>query len=272
MDWRRWIIGKWNWKRPLKSIAFIYLCLFVVAVFFAEKLIFFPPNSGYSDVGMVKFTSSHGDTIAAIDLPAKPGYPTILFTHGNAEDLGTITDLFDFWHNQGFGVLAYDFPGYGHSTGATTEAACESAIAAAWDYLTETKKLPPSSIALVGRSVGGGPTVWLAIQKQPAGLLLLSPFTSAYRVPFGIPIFPRDRFPNLERIPQVRCPLLVIHGEADDVIPASHGRRLVEAATVTDKQFIGVPGAGHNDLLEIGGESLENAMDEFLLRVAAPKH
>lgn len=271
MSWQRWVLGKWDWKRPLKSIAFIYLCLFVVAVFFAEKLIFFPPNSGYTDNGrLVKFGSSNGDTIAAIDLPGQPGFPTILYTHGNAEDLGTVEDLLQLWNGQGFGVLAYDFPGYSHSTGKSVEKSCEAAILAAWNHLTGTKKLAPSSIVIVGRSVGSGPSVWLAAQKQPGGLLLLSPFTSIYRVPFGVPLFPRDRFPNLERIPQVKCPLLIVHGEADKEIPVKHGRHLFEAATVADKQFLGVPAAGHNDLLKVGSYPVEGAIRKFILRVGQP--
>lgn len=267
MNWRRWLIGTWNWKRPLKSLAFLYGCLVVVAVFFAERLIFLPPAPGYADDGrLVKFVTSTGDSIAAIERPAEPGRPTILFTHGNAEDLGTVVDLADLWASEGFGVLAYDFPGYGRSTGRPLERSCEAAIEAAWNHLTVTRRIDPGSIVLVSRSVGGGPTVWLAERKHAGGMILMSPFTSAFAVRIPVPILPCDRFPNLKRIPQVSCPLLVIHGEADTLIPPSHGRKLVEAATVPDKVFLGIPGAGHDDLLDVGGETAWAAIRDFANR------
>ncbi len=261
-------MGKWSWKRPFISLAFIYTCLFIVAVFFAEKLVFFPPKPGFADATqVVKFESTAGDSIAAFDLPARTGFPTLLYSHGNAEDIGDGIDLVEGWHQTGFGVLAYDFPGYGLSTGKPTEASCEASIEAAWKYLTETKHIAPSMIVLVGRSVGSGPSVWLTERKRPAGLILISPFTSVYAVRIPIPIFPRDRFPNLKRIPNIKCPLLVIHGADDDIIPPSHGRKLVAAATVDDKRFVGIPGAGHNDL-NIADEAIETAMMEFARRVS----
>ena len=260
-------MGKWSWKRPFITLAFIYVCLFIVAVFFAEKLVFFPPKPGFADeTQVVKFGSAAGDSIAAFDLPAKPGFPTLLYTHGNAEDIGDNRDLVDLWHSQGFGVLAYDFPGYGLSSGSPTEDSCEAAIEAAWKYLTEIKHIAPSMIVVTGRSVGSGPSVWLTERKRPAGLILISPFTSVYAVRIPIPIFPRDRFPNLKRIPSIRCPLLVIHGADDEIISPSHGRKLVAAAMVDDKRFIGIPGAGHNDL-DLGDEMIETAMLEFARRV-----
>jgi len=272
MEWKKWLIGTWSWKRPLKSLAFIYGCLLIVAVFFAEKLFFFPPPPGYEDSRQIlKLATTKGDSIAAFHLPAKPDFPTLLYTHGNAEDLGDVSGLAEVWENEGFGVLAYDFPGYGLSSGKPLEATCEAAIDASWDYLTKTKGIAPSKIVIVGRSVGGGPSVWLAERKTPAGLILLSPFTSAFAVRIPIPILPCDRFPNLRRIPQVKCPLLVIHGEDDSLISPSHGRKLVEAATVADKRFLGIPGAGHNDLFEVGDEIIGPAIRDFAVRVYREK-
>lgn len=272
MRWRRWLIGTWSWKRPLKFLALLYGCLLIVAVFFAEKLFFFPPPPGYENSSqIIKLITSEGDSIAAIHRPAKPGFPTFLYTHGNAEDLADVSDLADTWQNEGFGVLAYDFPGYGLSTGKPLEHSCEAAIDAAWEYLNKTTGVLPSKIIIVGRSVGTGPSVWLAEKRTAAGLILLSPFTSVFAVRIPIPILPCDRFPNLKRIAHVRCPLLVIHGEADTLISQSHGRKLVDAATVTDKHFIGIPGAGHNDLFEVGGEHIDKAISDFAKRVSPPR-
>jgi hypothetical protein len=270
--WRRWLIGTWSWKRPLKSLAFIYGCLFLVAVFFTEKLLFFPPSPSYEETSeIIKLKTKSGNTIAAIDRPSKAGFPTLLYTHGNAEDLGDVFGMADAWQNEGFGVMAYDFPGYGRSSGTPLESTCEEAIEAAWSHLTISKGIAPSRIIIVGRSVGSGPSVWLAERKSPAGLILISPFTSVFAVRIPVPIFPYDRFPSLKRIPQVKCPLLVIHGEEDTLIPTSHGRRLVDAAKVADKKFLGIPDAGHNDLFEVGAGAIELAIRDFVLRVSPPQ-
>jgi hypothetical protein len=270
--WRRWLIGTWSWKRPLKSLAFIYGCLFLVAVFFTEKLLFFPPSPSYEETSeIIKLKTKSGNTIAAIDRPSKAGFPTLLYTHGNAEDLGDVFGMADAWQNEGFGVMAYDFPGYGRSSGTPLESTCEEAIEAAWSHLTISKGIAPSRIIIVGRSVGSGPSVWLAERKSPAGLILISPFTSVFAVRIPVPIFPYDRFPSLKRIPQVKCPLLVIHGEEDTLIPTSHVRRLVDAAKVADKKFLGIPDAGHNDLFEVGAGAIELAIRDFVLRVSPPQ-
>jgi len=272
MHWRKWLIGTWSWTRPLKTLAFVYGCLFIVAVFFAEKLIFMPPPPSYEDDSQIlKFKSTTGDSIAAMLRPAKEGFPTLLYTHGNGEDLGDGIHLMDAWTDQGFGVLAYDFPGYGRSSGTPTEATCEAAIEAAWSYLVSTRGISPQKIIIIGRSVGSGPSVWLAERKNPAGVVLISPFTSAFAVRIPLPIFPRDRFPNLKRIPRVKAPLLVIHGEMDTLISPSHGKKLVAAAGSADKHFMGIPNAGHNDLFDVGGERIHDAIREFSMRVSAGK-
>jgi fermentation-respiration switch protein FrsA (DUF1100 family) len=100
---------------------------------------------------------------------------------------------------------------------------------------------------------------------------LISPFTSVFAVRIPVPIFPRDRFPSLKRIPQVKCPLLVIHGEEDTLIPVSHGKKLVAAARVADKKFLGIPGAGHNDLFEVGGGVVELAILNFVIWICPPQ-
>ncbi|MGC4014347.1 MAG: alpha/beta hydrolase [Luteolibacter sp.] len=248
----------------------IYLCLVVIAVFFSDKFIFQPPEPTYQEDGRLQhLQSADGSRIAAFYRPPRPGFPTLLYSHGNAEDLGGVEDLMESWNAAGLGVLAYDYPGYGCSTSKPTEASCEQAITAAWNHLITERKTQPGSIILVGRSVGSGPSVWLAAEKAPAGLVLLAPFTSAFRTAVPFPLFPRDRFPNLARIPQVKCPLLVIHGEADTIIRPWHGRKLVEAATTPDKRFVPIPGAGHNDLTEIGGEQIDREILTFATRVAA---
>jgi fermentation-respiration switch protein FrsA (DUF1100 family) len=100
-----------------------------------------------------------------------------------------------------------------------------------------------------------------------AGLILESSFTSAFRVVLPIPILPFDKFPNLDKISQVNCPVLVIHGTADETISLSHGKRLFAAAPEPKRSFW-VEGAGHNDLFWVAGEQYGEALQDFAQLVA----
>src|SRR5690606_30461216 len=88
----------------------------------------------------------------------------------------------------------------------------------------------PERIILLGRSVGAGPATQLAAREPVGGLVVESAFTSAFRVLTRVRLLPFDRFDNLKHIRHARCPVLVIHGAEDDIIPPSHGRRLFAAA------------------------------------------
>lgn len=216
--------------------------------------------------GLMKLFTSEGEEIAAYWRVPGKGMPVLLYSHGNAEDIGLNKDLFDVWTAEGFGVLAYDYPGYGLSTGKPSERACERAIATAWDFI-QKQGYDASSLIVVGRSVGSGPSVWLAQTAKPAGLVLIAPFTSVYAVPLRFPLFPWDVFPNRARIRHMDTPLLVIQGEEDRVISVTHGRALATASAAEDKEFIGIPMAGHNDLFVVAGDLILDKINAFCRRV-----
>ncbi len=271
MDWKRILIGRWSWKRPFISIASIYLMLVLVALFMADRLIFLPPPASYGSTfpGLTHVTTLNGERIAMMHLPAAPGMPTLLYSHGNAEDLAQSANLYEAWNTKGLGAVAYDYPGYGHSTGSPGEKSVERSIEAVWNHLTASG-IPASSIIIVGRSVGSGPAVWLASRHPEAGgLVLIAPFTSTFAVaiPTPFPVLPGDRFPNLRRIRSIDLPLLVIHGENDEVIPAAHGRKLVRASPAKNKTYHLVPGAGHNDLFAVTGDELIELVADFATTV-----
>jgi len=248
-NWKTYVIGSWSWKRPLYSILSVYILLLIVVLFFAEKLIFFPPDSNYADtLNSFKLLKNEKDQdVAAFYKKAAIGMPTILWSHGNSEDISTGQQYMNYLCKHGFGILNYDYPGYGLSDGKTNEAGCYLNIQAAWNHLTQELNIPEDQIVLVGQSVGTGPTVWLAEKNNPAGIALISPFKSINRVPFNINPFPYDRFPNIKRIHKVSSPLLVIHGENDTVIKQSHGRALYKKHR-GEKTFYNAEGREHNDL------------------------
>ncbi|HEY6967730.1 MAG TPA: alpha/beta hydrolase [Candidatus Angelobacter sp.] len=251
-------------KRMLFLIIGLYLALVVVAILLSDRLIFLPHPSSYQDgPEITKLTTRTGKKISAIYLANPTAKFTLLISHGNAEDLGDDRFWLDELHRAGFSILAYDYDGYGTSEGKAGEQAAYDDEGAAYDYLTATRRIPADSIIIYGRSVGSGPAVHLAARKPVAGLILQSPFVSAFRVLTRIPLLPFDKFPNYKDIRNVHCPLLIIHGDSDTVIPSWHGKKLYELAN-EPKKYVPVPGADHNDLQMVAGKSYMESLQQFV--------
>ncbi|MDA7862997.1 alpha/beta hydrolase [Akkermansiaceae bacterium] len=269
MNWKKLLVGTWSWKRPFYTIGFVYGLFLLIALFGADMLIFKPPLRAETALPshFISFPSGDGETIAAYYLPPKEGMPVLLWSHGNAEDLGDLYYHLKDFHQLGYGIMAYDYPGYGFSSGKPTEAGCFSAITAAYDHLTGPLGQPAERIILTGQSVGTGPTCYLATEKEHAGVILIAPFTSAFRTLTRIPLYPNDRFQNIYRIGEMTQPLLIIHGADDGVIGQWHGRKLHELSPANDKRFLSVEGAGHNNLFDVGPAEIETAMEEFAKQV-----
>jgi len=262
--WKKYLIGEWNWMRPIKSIAFIYLALLIVALCFADRIIFQPPTPGYAEniKGVHTTEKSDGLRVGMFHLPAAEGMPTLLWSHGNAEDIGYLKPRFESFHARGYGILAYDYPGYGISEGEPDEQGCYSACQAAWDHLTQKLSVPKNQIIIYGQSVGSGPSVWLASREKTAGLVLVAPFISAFRSVTRIPLFPKDPFNNISRIESIKTPLLIVHGDQDEVIGQWNGKRLHELHS-GPKRFLDINGAGHNDIYQLAGDQILDALDAF---------
>ena len=166
------------------------------------------------------------------------------------------------WTILGFSVFAYDYRGYGLSDGTPSEPRVYADIDGAYDYLTAQLHVPPQRIIAYGRSLGAGAAVDLAARRPVGGLILESPFLSAFRVMTRVPLFPFDKFRNADKIGRVRCPLLVMHGEADEIVPFWHGRQLFDKAP-GPKIFVAIPGAHHNDFMWVAGDRYGRALRDF---------
>lgn len=264
---RRWIVGELSWRRLIASVlqvlGIFYLYLLIYGAFFSDGQIFLPPAASYRDSdSILKVQTESGVEISALWLPHPEARYTLLYSHGNAEDLGYIRPILEDLNRIGFSVLAYDYQGYGTSQGTPSEQGSYQDIDAAYRYLTQELRIPPSRIIAYGRSVGSGPTVDLA-QRQPlAGVILESPFVTAFRVLTRIPIVPFDKFANIAKIDRITAPILILHGTEDTTIPIWHGQALYEQAR-QPKFHLWVEGAGHNDLPQIGGETYRRTLQEF---------
>lgn len=244
----------------MRSVLFVYAVFALFVYFRADSMIFLPQPPTYrDDDSVLKIPVNDTEHISARYLPNAEATYTLLYIHGNAEDLGDIAPLMQQLYQWGYGVFAYDYRGYGTSDGTPSEKHAYQDAAAAYQYLTQQLMIPGDRIIVYGRSVGGGSAVDLATRYPVAGLVLESTFISAFRVIAPIPLLPFDKFHNRSKLVQVQCPVLVMHGQADTIIPFSHGQALFETAP-EPKLSLWVEQAGHNDFPQAAGKRLRQAI------------
>ena len=246
-----------------------------------SSLLFQPPPPTYLHPSRhFWLNTDHGSRIPAFFIERPGAMVTLLFSHGNAEDLGMIYDWFnDLARVLRVNIMAYDYTGYGKSTGTPSEDNCYADIDAAYKYLTEVRRIQPEQIVLYGRSLGSGPSCYLASKTATAGrsvggVILQSPLLSAYRVAFNFRFtMVGDRFPNIDYAPAIQCPVFIVHGTQDEVVPFWHGEELFLALPQEwrAKPFW-VEGAGHNNIeamLRPTGMFIAKLVEFLELHVAA---
>ena len=226
------------------ALVFSYTC----GVLAMDKLLFpgaadqtaRPPKNGN-----LTLKSGNAELDAVYHYPA-PGMPVILYSHGNGETLGNIKPLLNIFIRLGYGVMAYDYAGYGNSTGYPGEKQACMDIEAAYSYLAEKHKFTPKDIVIMGYSVGSGPSCYLAEKINAKALIIVSGFASAAQVllPFSVPF---DQFPNAERLKNCNIPLLIIHGRNDKIVPLRNGKKLF-SSSVAPIRTMHYSDAGHNDI------------------------
>ncbi len=268
---RKLLIGELSWKRLVRSLLFIYAFFAVYVYFRADSMIFLPQPPSYQDTqDILKIPVSQTEKISAIYLPNAQATYTLLYIHGNAEDLGDIRLMLDRLQSWGFSVFAYDYRGYGTSSGQPSERHAYQDADAAYQYLTQQLKISPDKIIVYGRSVGGGSATELAKRYPVAGLVLESTFTSAFRVVVPFPLLPFDKFSNLDKLKAIHSPVLVMHGQADRTIPIQHSQTLFQAAPES-KMSLWIEGAGHDDFTWVAGDRHRQALQSFADRYLTPR-
>lgn len=200
--------------------------------------------------------------ITAVYLPNSEARFTLLFSHGNAEDLGADLPLLDIYRRAGFAVFAYDYRGYGTSEGRPSEPGVYADAEAAYNALTSQLGVEPGRIISMGRSLGSAPAIHLAVTHPVAGLVVEAPFLSAFRVLTHVQLLPWDKFNNAAMIRRVHVPVLVIQGDADEVVPFHHGQRIFALAN-EPKRSLWVHGAHHNDVLFTASRPYLDALQQF---------
>lgn len=238
-----------------------YVCLLVFSQLYADSLLFQPGPSSYADSARIlKIPAGDGTPLSAVHLVAPEARLTVLYFHGNAEDLGNLLPVLEQMRERGYSVCAFDYRGYGTTPGSPTEEHLYRDADAVYDHLVK-QGVDPNRMLLYGRSVGSGPAVDLAARRPAGGLVIENGFVSAFRVVTRVPLLPADRFCNLRKLGRVRCPVLVIHARHDRTIPFWHGERLFAAAPEPKRSFWA--DAGHNDVVAAAGDDYWRHLAEF---------
>jgi pimeloyl-ACP methyl ester carboxylesterase len=218
-----------------------------------------PAQAGVAQAQAETLTTVDGEKLSAwFVAPTDAGKPVYLYFHGKEGSLRQRVRPIQSMAAGGSGVLAIDYRGFGASSGEPTEAGLYEDGEAAYNWLRA--RVAASRIILVGESLGTGVAVWLAAREPAAALILKAPFTSAAdvaaeRYPF-VPVrwFMKDQFRSDRFIGAVHMPVLIQHGERDNVVPVAYGKRLFVLAN-EPKQFRLYPDAGHNDLWRYGADT-----------------
>uniref|UniRef100_A0A0D9V4B8 Serine aminopeptidase S33 domain-containing protein n=1 Tax=Leersia perrieri TaxID=77586 RepID=A0A0D9V4B8_9ORYZ len=199
---------------------------------------------------VVRLRTRRGNEIVGVHVRHARASATLLYSHGNAADLGQMYGLFvELSRRLRVNLFGYDYSGYGRSTGKPTECNTYADIEAAYNCLKEKYGVADEDIILYGQSVGSGPTIDLASRlPNLRGVVLHSPILSGLRVLYPVKrTYWFDIYKNIDKIGLVNCPVLVIHGTSDDVVDCSHGKQLWELCKVKYSP-LWLTGGGHCNL------------------------
>lgn len=262
----------------LVAFALAYLAAFgkLVAeqdrhIFKAQRAYNPPAQSGLPEAREGKIMTADGETLVVWTVAARDGKPTILYLHGNGGGLIARAERIRQWSADGTGVIAFDWRGFGASTGAPSEAGMKKDAAAAYDFALKSG-VAPEELFLFGESLGSGVALWLARDHATAGVLLDSPYSAIVDIAadlywyFPVRLTVRHPFPAREWIGEVKAPIFAAHGDADRTVLISYGRRLMARAG-KNAVFVEVPGAGH---LAFARPEVMARAKEWMARVRAP--
>ena len=246
--------------RLLASLAFILGTLALVIPYMLNSLLYFPfreidytPQEAGLAFDDVEIPTEDGQRLHGWWIPARvQSLGHVLLCHGNAGNVGNRVIHAKLLADAGLDVLLFDYRGYGRSTGKPDEPGTYRDARAARAALLRLPGTDAARLIYLGESLGGAVALALALEAPPRGLVLQSTFTSVrdmgrLHYPFIPSAIVPDAYPSLSRIRSLAAPLLVLHGDRDDIVPVAQGKELC-AAFAGPKEFVLATGCGHNDL------------------------
>ncbi len=263
--------------RPIISAIVILSFLLTGGCLFEERFIFQPsraiiqtPRDFSLRFEDAFFEATDGIRLHGWFVPHPQAQTTLLWFHGNAgnisDRLGNLRLLHEIVRTH---IFIFDYRGYGQSQGSPSEQGTYKDARAALYYLRSRKDVQPQRIVFFGRSLGAAVAADLASHERSLALILESPFASIREMarsvfPF-LPVGPflRTRYDVLEKITKVRSPVLVLHGDRDEIVPLEQGKMVFDAAS-EPKEFYPIPGAHHNDTYATGGKNYFAKLKRFI--------
>jgi fermentation-respiration switch protein FrsA (DUF1100 family) len=245
-------------------VAAAYLAI-IVLLFVKQRDLLYPLNAGIADAAaakipglqQIKIKTADNETLIAWLIPPHTKKPVLLYFSGNAGNLGHPERVYAFKKltNDGTGLLAVSYRGYGGSSGQPTEEGLR--LDALSLYGEGVKRYGAQRLFAYGHSLGSGVAARLAYEKQVQGLILEAPFTSAAAIAqtryWYVPVkyLMRDQFRTDEIIGRISVPVLILHGDADAVVPYQHAQKLHELARMP-KRLVILKNGTHDNLQHVG--------------------
>lgn len=217
----------------------------------ASKVLFQPPVSRFPmNPDHLFLHSKSGSKLQVLFINRNAKY-TLVISHGNAEDIYLVEQWLQtyFLKQVDVNCVVYEYTGFGESNGRIPgDQSLYDDIETVYLYLTENLNISSDNIILYGRSIGSGPSSFLAEKHPVAGVILHSGLMSALRVVFNLRwTLPFDKFPNIDRMPNIDCPVYIIHGKRDEIVPFYHAQELHRQTRHKYPPYY-VDGAGHNNV------------------------
>ncbi len=286
-------------KRCVIYVLLTILFIMIIPRFIEKRLIFYPDKSNDSttpdayglEYDDVTFRTEDGLNLNGWFIPGKKSTPdddlpacrtdmhTLLWFHGNAGNINRRLDNLKMLNDRvPVNVFIIDYRQYGKSEGKVSEKGTYLDAGAALAYLHSRKDVNNEKIIFFGRSLGSAVAVELALKEKCCALILETPFTSIKEM--GKELYPflyiglnflRTKYDSLSKIKGIKVPILILHGDKDELVPIEHGRKLFEEAN-QPKEFYTIPGALHNDTHIVGGEEYFDVIRDFVKKLTKQKN
>lgn len=256
--------------------------LFLWGCSIEERFIFQPAASiGVTprDIGLafddIFFATSDGVRLNGWFVPYAGARRTLLWFHGNAGNISHRLDNIRLLHDKvKINIFIFDYRGYGRSDGRVSEEGTYKDGEAALQYLRSKGDIDSKRVVFFGRSLGAAVAAELATREQCLALILETPFTSIREMArVAFPFLPvasllQTRYDVVEKVARSEVPLLILHGDRDEIVPFAQGRKVFEAAP-PPKEFYTIRGARHNDTYMVGGDAYFAVLTDFIDRAEA---
>lgn len=228
------------------SVIFLYGIFNLIALAIYPKLLYFPPpKQPYLPPNHIYVPLDNGHIYLSFYENPTAKY-TIIFSHGNAEDLYSLHPFLSLLQNYGYQVIAWDYRGYGMSAGPMSASQTTQDILTVYDYAVNMLNIPSEQIIAFGRSLGASHALFLGTKRPVHRIVLESPFVTLHQVVTHYKLLLVDPYPNIDWIKKISTPTLIIHGHDDRLISKEHALILDKHCKSCTLRLI--KGAGHNDI------------------------